>query len=107
MPYLSLRAGGGPVVLEHGFHGAAPDAPLLRRTLAPGSYLIVAWQRPCEGSCDQVDRLDAPTDRCRLRARLRPGATLALRVRLRPGRAARSSPTCDGAERASRRLWPR
>lgn len=54
--------------------------PLLNKVVEPGEYQIVSFQRPCAGTCQQ---LDDPTDRCETTATLTPGKTLFATVLLR------------------------
>lgn len=62
--YLEVHdASTGEMVIEEVFTGDAPA--VLDRELAPGSYRLVSYQRPCEASCpDLGGGLDPPTDRC-------------------------------------------
>jgi zinc D-Ala-D-Ala dipeptidase len=55
----------------------------MRRSLRPGLYRVISYQRPCEGNCDF---LDPPTDRCARRVRIRSGGLTEVAVTVRPGR---------------------
>jgi hypothetical protein len=48
------------------------DEPLLDRRLPAGDYHLLSFQRPCLGTCAQ---LDPPEDRCTADLALRPGET--------------------------------
>lgn len=70
------RTGSDDVIVD----GAVTDGrqvrgqePLISRSIEPGEYRLVSYQRPCQGNCEQ---LDPPADRCRAMLRLDPGATL-------------------------------
>ena len=47
------------------------------RTVEPGRYLIVSYQRPCDGNCSL---LDPPTDRCRATVTVPSGRTLRVTI---------------------------
>ena len=55
----------------------------MRRTLRPGRYRVISYQRPCDGNCSF---LDPPVDRCARRVRIRSGGRTEVSVTLRPGR---------------------
>jgi hypothetical protein len=89
-----VREPGGPVYIEGSIHFVKimrPDGRKvlgtrrsdLRRSLPPGRYRIVGFQRACAGTCDY---LDGPSDRCRTRLRVRRGRTVTITVRHRTGR---------------------
>jgi hypothetical protein len=61
------------------------DARIPRATIqvAPGSYRLVSFQRPCDGNCS---RLDPPTDVCSRALEVEPDAQLRAIVRLTPGK---------------------
>jgi len=44
--------------------------PLFDRSLAPGAYRLVSYQRPCDGNCGY---LDPPTARCEATVELEAG----------------------------------
>ena len=48
--------------------------------LDPGEYRLVSWQRPCDGSCDEVD---PPTDRCSAQMIVRPDGRIRARITVR------------------------
>ena len=56
------------------------------RRLPPGRYVVVSFQRPCDGNCAL---LDPPTDRCARRVRILSGGLTEVRVTVRPGRGCR------------------
>jgi hypothetical protein len=47
------------------------------RVVEPGRYLVVSYQRPCDGNCDL---LDPPTDRCRATVSVPRGRTLRVTI---------------------------
>ena len=51
--------------------------------LDPGTYRLVSFQRPCDGSCS---RLDSPTDRCSREIEASAGGLIEATVRLTPGK---------------------
>ena len=55
----------------------------MRRRLAPGTYMVINYQRPCDGNCGT---LDPPTDRCVRRVRILSGGLTEVALRVRPGR---------------------
>jgi hypothetical protein len=56
----------GPVTAGDGVRGRRP---LFDRKVAPGTYRLVSYQRPCVGNCGY---LDPPTDRCEATLQLAP-----------------------------------
>ncbi len=58
----------------------------MRRKLAAGRYVVVSFQRPCNGNCSL---LDPPTDRCARRVRVLSGGLTEVRVTVRPRRGCR------------------
>ena len=55
----------------------------MQRRLAPGGYMVINYQRPCDGNCGT---LDPPTDRCARRVRILSGGLTEVALRVRPGR---------------------
>jgi zinc D-Ala-D-Ala dipeptidase len=55
----------------------------MQRRLAPGTYIVSNYQRPCDGNCGT---LDPPTDRCARRVRVLSGGLTEVALRVRPGR---------------------
>jgi hypothetical protein len=51
--------------------------------LAPGSYRLVSFQRPCDGNCGI---LDPPTDQCDLPVEVRPEEVITATITLSPGK---------------------
>jgi len=58
------------------------DAPAELR-LDPGSYRLSSFQRPCDGTCSN---LDPPTDQCELPLELAKDQVVTATVRLTPGK---------------------
>ena len=58
----------------------------MRRRIPPGRYVVVSFQRPCDGNCAL---LDLPTERCARRIRVHSGGLTEVRVTVRPGRGCR------------------
>jgi zinc D-Ala-D-Ala dipeptidase len=55
----------------------------MRRTVPPGRYRVISYQRPCAGNCSF---LDPPVDRCARRVRILSGGLTEVSVTVRPGR---------------------
>ena len=55
----------------------------MQRSLLPGVYRLISYQRPCQGNCGT---LDPPTDRCAGRVRILSGGLTDVAIRVRPGR---------------------
>lgn len=81
------------VVFEEGFDAPSlfapgdPTADPYRETrlvvpLAPGTYRLDAWQRPCEGTCEG---LDAPTHECGDAVEVPPGGDVPVVIRVVTG----------------------
>ena len=51
-------------------------------SLDPGTYRLVSYQRPCDGTCAY---LDPPTDRCSREIVVQPGDNAPVTIRVRPG----------------------
>ena len=83
--YLSIAAKGGGVE-RFGYVAGAGGDPVYAKRLAPGTYTITSWQRPCDGNCGY---LDPPTDRCRRTITLEPETSAAFTIELTPGRGCR------------------
>ena len=60
----------------------------MQRRLVPGHYMVINYQRPCDGNCGT---LDPPADRCARRVRILSGGLTEVNVRVRPGRRCRMS----------------
>lgn len=74
------KTGSGEVIID----GPVTDGqqvrgrePLFSRAVEPGEYRLVSYQRPCQGTCEQ---LDPPTDRCEATVGLDAGETLTATV---------------------------
>jgi hypothetical protein len=90
-PYVRLESAEGRVVAERLIHDTRSVLPLLRQGVSPGSYRLVSYQRPCEGSCPSRGQrgLDPPTLRCEARFEIATGETFTALVRSHGGRGCR------------------
>ncbi len=70
-----------------------PEQPVYSKPLAPGRYTITSWQRPCDGSCSN---LDPATDRCHSTISVPSSGPKFLSIVLRPGRGCRILPRAHG-----------
>ncbi len=77
--FLELRSGGK--VLEHVDRWTAP---VTWSGIPPGTYQVVFWVRPCNGSCDL---LDAPRETCSAALDVLGGDTWEVRITRRGGEA--------------------
>ena len=98
----------GDQLLRRERQGLALAGELATEAVRPGRYRVETWERPCSGSCDQ---LDAPTDRCTIDVTVAADATTDVRVRVAPGLGcvadAPGSPVAsDGPPRAGAPWWP-
>jgi hypothetical protein len=59
--YVEVRAADGAIVVSKEFHLEGLIQAAVDQPLAPGSYTIRSWQRPCNGDCS---RLDGIVDAC-------------------------------------------
>jgi D-alanyl-D-alanine dipeptidase len=82
--YVRVRGERGDVVVRRRVQHKARFR--MRRRLPPGRYVVVSFQRPCNGNCR---RLDPPTDRCARRVRILSGGLTEVHVMVRPGRGCR------------------
>ena len=76
---VSASAGGsesfGYVVMHTG-------DPVFSKLVAPGRYTVKSWQRPCDGSCDN---LSGATDRCQRTVTLPANQSSLFVIQLAPG----------------------
>lgn len=85
--FLKVRTDAGELILER-MYGAADDEFAVRKSLPPGTYSILSYERPCAGSCpeaDHVEALDPPTSRCERVLTIEPSETYHLPVVAGPG----------------------
>ena len=64
--FLKVRTDAGELILGRTY-GAADNKFAVRKSLPPGTYSILSYERPCEGACPEpgdVGTLDPPTSRC-------------------------------------------
>ena len=73
--YFRIENAGGNVVRRHRFTDGTRK---LATKLLPGKYVLVTYERPCDGNCDY---LDPPTARCESRFRVRSATPLKISVR--------------------------
>jgi hypothetical protein len=90
-PYIRLEPAGGTVISERLVRDTRALLPLLRQSLAPGTYKLVSYQRPCEGACPRrgVRGLDPPALRCEAAVEIAAGERVTALLRPRPGRRCR------------------
>ncbi len=73
--YFRIENAAGEAVLRHRF----TDKPRrLTTRLLPGRYVLVTYERPCDGNCNY---LDPPTARCETRFRVRSGSRVTVKIR--------------------------
>ena len=90
--YLTVAAGtGGSTTV--GYQVMNPVHPVFSRRIAPGRYTITSWQRPCDGSCMN---LDPATDRCRSTITMLPNRPMFVSIVLTPGHGCRILPRAHG-----------
>lgn len=83
--YLTVAAAaGGSHTVQ--YQVMDPEHPVYSKPLAPGRYTITSWQRPCDGSCSN---LDPATDRCHSTISMAPDRPMFLSIVLTPGRGCR------------------
>jgi hypothetical protein len=85
--YVRVESLAGEKVIEKRFPEGEKLGPLrfLSTTtvrLAPGSYRLVSFQRPCSGNCGL---LDPPTDKCSREMVVAPDRSVEATVTVRPG----------------------
>ena len=73
--YFRIENAGGSVVLRHRFTDGTRK---LATKLLPGKYVLVTYERPCDGNCDY---LDPPTARCESTFRVRSASPIRVSVR--------------------------
>ena len=78
--FVRVRDAHGDMVVRR--RTSKPSFRVLRK-LRPGRYRVIAYQRPCDGSCQ---RLDPPVDRCARRVRVLSGGLTEVGVTVRPRR---------------------
>ena len=61
---------------------ANPSKPVVSQVVAPGSYTVESWQRPCDGKCGV---LDPETDQCESTVTVAAGRSTTLVIILKPG----------------------
>lgn len=74
-------------------YGPAELKFVTRLSLAPGTYSLVTYERPCEGACpapSHAGALDPPTGRCKRNVTIMPGERQRIRIVSIPGH------TCGG-----------
>jgi len=85
--FLKVSTDAGELILER-MYGAADDEFAVRKSLPPGTYSILSYERPCAGSCPEaghVEALDPPTSRCERVLTIEPSETYHLPVVAGPG----------------------
>lgn len=89
IPHVTIASADGRVLVNRDIR-KLPQAgrPLLVWRLAPGSYRLTAYQRPCSGNCGM---LGGPTDRCSASFDVASGARLAALITLHPGQGCKLS----------------
>jgi hypothetical protein len=85
--YVRVESLAGEKVIEKRFLEGEKLGPLrfLSTTtvrLAPGSYRLVSFQRPCSGNCGL---LDPPTDKCSREMVVAPDRSVEATITVRPG----------------------
>ncbi len=73
--YFRIENESGNAVLRHRFTDGARK---LTTKLRPGKYVLVTYERPCDGNCDY---LDPPAARCESSFRVRSGSPIKVVVR--------------------------
>jgi hypothetical protein len=73
--YFRIENAAGNAVLRHRFTDGTRK---LTTKLRPGKYVLVTYERPCDGNCDY---LDPPTARCESAFRVRSASPLRISVR--------------------------
>ena len=73
--YMRIETRSGKLVLKRQFTGGERK---FDAKLKPGRYVLVTYERPCDGNCNY---LDPPTARCETRFRVQPADDLRLRIR--------------------------
>ena len=64
--YLRIRTDAGELVLGRTYRAAETEF-VVRKSLAPGTYSILSYERPCAGVCPEPGQggaLDPPMSRC-------------------------------------------
>jgi len=64
--YLRIRTDAGELVLGRTYRAADTEF-VVRKSLAPGTYSILSYERPCAGVCPEPGQggaLDPPMSRC-------------------------------------------
>lgn len=79
--YLTITGPSGAVITDRSFRPLASRAVLYSVLLAPASYEVVSYQRPCDGNCDHLGPI---RDRCTGLFEVAPGAAIAVVVRFAP-----------------------
>lgn len=85
--FLKVRTDAGELILERTY-GAADNKFAVRKSLPPGTYSILSYERPCEAACPrpgQVGALDPPTSRCERVLTIESSETYHLPVIAGPG----------------------
>jgi hypothetical protein len=85
--YLKIRTDAGKLVLGRTYPAADTEF-VVQKSLAPGTYSILSYERPCDAACprpDQVGALDPPTSRCKRVLTIESSETYHLPVVTGPG----------------------
>jgi hypothetical protein len=83
--FIVVRDRGGQAIFERAEYPRSGKRLVVRHALAPGSYEVSTFERPCDGTCprgaaDSLGFLDPATSRCRWSVHVESGAEYILRV---------------------------
>lgn len=83
--FIVVRDRGGEAIFERAEYPPSGKRLVVRHALAPGSYEVSTFERPCDGTCprgagDSLGFLDPATSRCRWSVHVESGAEYILRV---------------------------
>ena len=85
--YVRIRTDAGELVLGRTYPAADTEF-VVRKSLAPGSYSILSYERPCEGACPepgQEGAFDPPMSRCERVLMIESSETYHLTIVAGPG----------------------